>query len=125
VAVVFAREITPPLTSLVKRLDEATTVNKDCHMGSFVVFLSDEEKLADQLKHFAKKEDLKKTILTIDNPAGPGDYDIAKDADVTVLLYVDKTVKANHAYAKGAFTENDIPMIIRDLSKILPKDEKK
>jgi len=117
---VFARKITPSLTSLVKQLDKAAVLNKGCRMGSFVVFLSDKENLADRLKDFAKKEDLKKMVLTIDNPAGPGDYDIAKDAEVTVVLYVDKTVKVNHAYKPGEFTEQAIPTIIRDLNKILP-----
>jgi len=44
----------------------------------------------------------------------------AKDAEVTVVLYVDKTVKVNHAYKPGEFTEQAIPTIIRDLNKILP-----
>jgi len=84
--VVFAREVTDSLTSLVKKIDEATQKNSDARMGSFVVFCSDEEGLKKKLEDLADKEKLKKTILTIDNPAGPEGYDIAKDADVTVLL---------------------------------------
>src|SRR5437667_11270417 len=58
VAMVFAREISAPLTKLIKKIDTCTEKHSDCKMGSFVVFLSDEEKLAEQLKDVAKKEGL-------------------------------------------------------------------
>lgn len=118
---IFAREINDSLTSLVKKLDKATAANKSCRMGSFVVFLSNDEGLEQKLKDLAKKADLKKTVLTIDNPSGPRGYGIAKDADVTVVLYNRRTVKVNHAYKKGAFTEKDVEQIIKELPKILPE----
>lgn len=117
---VFAREVTDGLTSLVKKIDEATEKNNDCRMGSFVVFCSDEEGLRKKLEDLADKEKLKKTILTIDNPAGPEGYDIAKDADVTVILYVKNKVKVNHAYKKGDLTDREVNRILSELPKILP-----
>jgi hypothetical protein len=117
--VVFAREISEPVTSLVKKIDAAT--GKHSAMASFAVFLSDQEGLDKKLKEFADKESIKKTALTIDNPAGPGPYKIAKDADVTVLLYVKKNVKANYAFKKGEMKGQDIDKILGDLSKILPE----
>src|SRR5258707_1049388 len=98
---IFAREISDNLTSLVKKIDVATAKNSDCRMGSFVVFCSDDEGLAKRLEALAKKQDLKKIVLTIDNPAGPAGYNVAKDADVTVVLYRRKTVIANYAFKKG------------------------
>lgn len=122
-AVVFAREITPPLTSLVKKLDEATLQNDACQMGSFVVMLSaDEAGMEKQLKELAKTEKLKETALTIFKPRGPAGYDINPDADVTVLLYVGKVVKVSHAFRKGEFQEKDIDRVLGDLPKILPKN---
>jgi hypothetical protein len=115
---VFAREVSGPLTSLVKKLDEATAKNKSCHMGSFVVFCSDDEKLEKQLKELAAKENLKHIVLTIDNPAGPKAYNVAKEADVTVVLYNKHKVEANHAFRKGEMKDSDIEKIIQDLSKI-------
>jgi hypothetical protein len=123
--VVFAREISDPLTSLVKKLDEATADNSSCKMGSFVVFCSKEEGLEKNLKELAAKEKLKKTILTIDNPTGPSDYKIAKDADVTVILYVKKTSKVNYTFKKGEFKQADVDKILGDLSKILPEKKGK
>jgi hypothetical protein len=119
--VIFAREISDPLTSLVKKIDEATAKNSDCKMGSFVVFCSKEEGLEKKLKELASKEKLSKTILTLDNPAGPSDYKIAKDADVTVILYTKKTAKVNHAFKKGEMKESDVEKILGELDQILPK----
>src|SRR5262245_2197756 len=118
---IFAREISDNLTSLVKKIDEATAENKSARMGSFVVFLSSEEGLEQKLKDLAKKENIKNTVLTIENPAGPRGYDIPKDADVTVVLYNRRMVKSNHAYKKGDFKEKDVQEIVKDIPKILPK----
>jgi hypothetical protein len=118
---IFAREISGPLTSLVKKIDEATADHSDCRMGSFVVFLNDDEGLEAKLKELAKDKNLKKIVLTIDpNPAGPKGYKIAKDADVTVVLYTQQEVKANYAFKKGQLKEADINKIVGEVSKILP-----
>jgi hypothetical protein len=118
---IFAREVSDPLTSLVKRIDQATGQHSDCHMGSFVVFLNDEEKLEKTLKSLAEKEHLSHTVLAIDNPAGPPGYRIPKDADVTVILYLHHAVKANFAYRKGELTPKDIGQIVQNVAKILPE----
>ena len=122
---IFAREINDGLTSLVKKIDEATDKNSDCRMGSFVVFCSDDEGLEKKLKALADKEKLKKIVLTIDNPAGPSGYDVAKDADVTVVLYTHQEVKANFAYKKGELQPKDIDTIVDSLPKILSDKEDK
>lgn len=120
VAMIFARQTSPELTRLIKKIDEATAKNKDHSMGSFVVFLSDSEKLEGELKNLAKKEKLQHCVLSIDNPAGPEGYNVAKEADVTVVLYTRGTVKANHAFRKGELRDKAIDTIISDVAKILP-----
>jgi hypothetical protein len=117
---VFAREINDPLTSLVKKLDAAVAKHNDCKMGSFVVFCNDEEGLPEKAKDLAEKEKLGKVILTVDNVQGPPSYKIAKDAEVTVVLYTKHQVKANYAFKKGDLKDKDIEKIVADLSKILP-----
>jgi hypothetical protein len=122
VAVVFAREITPRLTSLVKKIDEATVKNAGCKMGSFVVMLSDDtDAMKKQLEDLAKKEGLKDVALTVYAKGGPPSYNINPEADVTVLLYVGKVVKANFAYKKGDFQDKDIGTILADLPRITEK----
>src|SRR5271165_6774065 len=97
VAMVFAREISEPLTSLVKKIDAATESNKDKRMRSAVVFLSDQENADKKLKEWANKEGIKTTIIAVDNVTGPPGYHIAKDADVTLVLYTKRRVVANFA----------------------------
>ena len=118
---IFAREVSDPLTSLVKKIDEATAKNKDARMGSFVVFLNDDESLEKKLKEVADKEKIEHTVLSIDNPAGPDGYKVTKDADVTVVLYNKRTVKANYAFKKGELKEEDVNKIVKDIEKILPE----
>jgi hypothetical protein len=108
VAAIFVREITPALTSLVKKLDEATEKGK----AFWVVVLTDDDKAEARLKELAEKEKLKKVTLAIESPAGPPSYKIAKDADVTVLLYQKKTVQKNYAFEKGKLTEKDSEEIV-------------
>lgn len=121
VAVVFARSADCPQTiKLLKKLDELTAKNDKAEMGSYAVYLSDDDKLADKLAEVVKKEGLKNLILSVDNPAGPEKYKISKDADVTVLLYTERKVKVNHTFKKGEIKDSDIESIAKDVAKILP-----
>ena len=117
---IFAREVSDGLTSLVKKIDAATAENKKAKMGSFVVFLSDDENLADSLKALAEKTGIKSCVLSIDNPAGPKGYAVAKEADVTVVLYNKRKVMANHAFQKGQLNAAAIEKVLADIPKILP-----
>jgi hypothetical protein len=119
VVVIFARENNDNLTSLVKKIDAATKENAGKNLKSFVTYLSDDEKLEDQLKKFAEKEGIKATVLSIDNPTGPPAYKIAKEADVTVLMYRKHTVAVNHAFRKGQLDAKAIETVVGDVSKIL------
>jgi hypothetical protein len=121
VAMIFAREVNEPVTKLIKKVDAATAKHSDCQMGSFVVFLSDAEDLQAKLKDVAEKEGIKTTVLSIDNPAGPGGYKVSKDADVTVVLYNQHKVKSNFAFKKGELKDQDIDVVVGDIVKILPE----
>jgi hypothetical protein len=121
---IFAREISDNLTSLVKKIDAATVSNSKAHMGSFVVFLNDDEGFTKKLTEVAKKEGLKECVLTVDtNKAGPTGYDIAKDADITVVLYNRRTVQSNHSFRRGELNPQAIDRIVADISKILPEQK--
>jgi hypothetical protein len=112
------------LTSLVKKIDAATAQHKDAHMGSFVVFCGDEKKFEAQAKELASRDHISHTILTVfDGAAGPSAYHLAKDAEVTVLLYSKRTVKASYGFRANEFTEADADQIIHDLAKILPESK--
>lgn len=121
VAMIFARQSSDSLAKLIKKIDETTAKNKDAKMGSFVVFLSDSEDLGKEMKTWADKEKISTCVLSIDNPSGPKGYNVAKEADVTVVLYTDHKVKANFAFAKGQLKDKNIDEVVSAVSKILPQ----
>lgn len=125
VAMVFAREPSDQLTRLLAKIDATTVQNKSLQMGSFAVFLNDRESLKQELKDTAKKQSLQQIVLSTMEPAGPEGFEVAKDADITVVLYRDFAVQANHAFRASELTDVAIDKIVADLPKILQKYEKK
>ena len=98
---IFAREVSDNLTSLVKKIDAETAKNSDKKLCSFVVFLNDDESTGEKLKTLAEKEGIKKCVLALDNVGGPKAYNVAKDAEVTVVMYNKRKVESNFAFKKG------------------------
>jgi hypothetical protein len=116
---IFAREVSDSLTSLVKKIDDATAKNKDKNMGSFVVFLNDDEAFADKAKALAEKEGIKNLIFSIDNVTGPKAYKVAKEAEVTVVFYNNRKVEVNEAFKKGELNAKAVDKLVDQLPKIL------
>ena len=118
---IFARKLTDDLTSLVKQVDEKVGANKDKKMASFLIVLSEDPAANEaKLKELAKKEGIKNAPLTtFANADGPENYKVSKDAEVTVLLWVGQTVKANHAFAPGKLDKDGIQAVLDDTAKIL------
>lgn len=118
---IFAREITDDLASLVKQVDEVVAKNADKKMAAFLVLLTeDADAAAPKLEELATKHGIKNVPLTIfDGEAGPGDYKIAKDADLTVLMWLKRDVKVNHALKKGKLDAETTKKIVADTETIL------
>ena len=106
---------------LFKAIDAETVKHAKADMNSFAVFQGEKAKLEPQLKDAAKKADLKKLVLAIEDSEDPipAKYNLSKDADVTVILYVDRVVKANYSFTKGKITDKDIETVVKDISKIV------
>ena len=117
----FAREVTPGLTSLVKKLEAATATHADQKFKAVVILLSGDDKAEARLKELAEKEKLKNVVLAVESPDGPGQYNIARDADVTVLQYEKKKVKKNFAFEKGKLTDADADAVAAAVKDILPE----
>ena len=118
---IFARELTDNLASLVKQIDEQVAKHDDQKMAAYVVILAeDADEVAPQLEALAKKHDIKNVPLTIfDGESGPGNYRIAKEADVTVLMWKGLKVTSNHAYKKGELDEKSVQDVVAKTSTIL------
>jgi hypothetical protein len=118
VILIFAREMTKPLSRLVKKLDAEVAKRKSARLRAVVVILSDEDALDNKLKEYGKKQKIEHVNLAIMEPDGPKHYKLSKDADVTALLYKRLKVQANHAFKKGELNENGVEKILADVPKI-------
>jgi hypothetical protein len=118
---IFTRELTDDLASLVKQIDDTVAKNKDQKMAAFVVLLTDDPAGAEkQLVALAEKHGIKNTPLTFfQDTNGPPDYKVSAAADVTVMLWVQQTVRANHAFGKGGLNKAAVKKIVADTAKIL------
>jgi hypothetical protein len=122
----FARDIQGPLSSLLKQFDAAVGKNKESDMRSFAVFLSeDSDEMEGKIKALVEKEKISENVpLTIvEDIAGPPAFKIAKDAEVTVLLYTKGKVVSNFAFKSGEMQDKHVKAILAQLPKILPSEE--
>ena len=115
---VFARKTSEPLASLVKQIDQK--IGENTKLCSFVVIMSREPgKTPEELQKLAHVNDIKHVPLTMfGDPGGPPDYELARNADITVLMWTRHKVKVNHAF-KGELTDKDIGTILADIPKLL------
>jgi hypothetical protein len=123
VVLVFARTSSDPLTKLLQRLDaelaQLRAANKRGHAA--LVMLTDGAGPDEMLKALAERHGFKHVSLSIGDVAGPPNWRIAKDADVTVILYRRQQIEASHAFQKGRLDEKEIDSVMADLSKIITK----
>jgi hypothetical protein len=116
VVCVFARKTSEPLTSLVKQIDEK--LGKDAELKSFVVVLTQADDAADSLRKMAKSAEIKHVPLTLhQDPGEVPSYEIAKEADFTILMWKKGKVKVNHAY-NGDLTDKQVTTIVADIAKL-------
>jgi hypothetical protein len=121
VAVVFTREITDEVASLVKEIDTAVGANQDKNMRGFVVLLTDDADAgAKQLTKLAEDKKISNIPLTVfDGNAGPEKYKISKDAAVNVMMWNKMRVQANHAFGSAKISADDVKKVAADTGKIL------
>jgi len=121
VVTVFTRELTDNVKDLVKKIDAKVGDNKDKKMAAFVVVLTeDPDAIEPKLKTLAEDAKIANTPLTIvEGAAGPPEYKLSKDAEVTVMMWVDSEVKVNQAFAKGKLDKKAIETLVGETKKIL------
>ncbi|MFO1019160.1 MAG: hypothetical protein U0903_00445 [Planctomycetales bacterium] len=121
VVTIFTHKVDENITSLVAQIDKEVGAHKDDKMAAFLVLLSDKPKEeAGKLKDVAKKAEVKNTPLTTyEDSEGPAGYKLSKDAETTVMMWVEGKVKVNHAFAKGQLDKKAVEAIVADTKKIL------
>jgi hypothetical protein len=127
-ALIFAREVSDQLTSLVKTIDKqlgesATRHREPNKLGVFVVFCSDDPGLEKQLQKLIAKEGLKHIVFSIsaDKAKGPPGYQIAREAELTVVVYQPRyRVSDNVVLDAVDLTADKSNEIMKLLKKVLP-----
>jgi hypothetical protein len=128
VALIFARETSDSLTSLVKKIDQrmaAAAGKTPNRLGAFVLFANNSNGLDQKLRVMAATEDLKSVSLSIGGPPG-NPYELNNEADVTVVIYSigrrsQQNVRANFALRGWELDDAKVDAIVRALSDVLPK----
>lgn len=115
---IFARQINGPLISLIKQVNKKLADNDDVK-GFVVILTEDSDATKKELKKVAKDHGIEHLPLTlIEGAAGPKNYKIAKDAEVTVMMWRRQKVVANHTYGKGELNEKAIEKIASEIPSV-------
>ena len=72
-----------------------------------------------KLKEIAKKEKISVPLTIMEGESGPKEYQLQKDAETTVMMWVDGTLKVNEAFAKGKLDKKSVESVAGQTKKIL------
>lgn len=120
------KKIDDELVALLKELDllvaPAGKIKGDSKHAFLVYLTEDPDVAAKELKAVAKKAKLKNIPLTIyDELTGPRPYKLSKDAEITVMMWKDTKVTANHAFAAGGLEKEDVKVVLESAKKHLKR----
>jgi hypothetical protein len=121
VVLVLARTASDALTALMKRIDAelaASSVERK-KIRALLVMLTDEVGLEAKLKELADKHRIRHVSVSVADAAGPSSWRIARDADITVIVYARRKVEANHAFGKGELDDQGIDTVIAELPRLV------
>ncbi len=120
---IFTRKADARLASLIKQLDAELPKHEDQKLSAFVNLIGspDVDALKKTATQFGKKNQSEHVAIVVpeDSENGPADYNINPQAEVTVIIYRDGKVAANHAFAPGKLDAKAISAVINDTAKIL------
>lgn len=122
-AVVFARNLTDPLGKLLAKLETAGAIPaaKDSGYKVWMTQLADKADL-EGLGKWAQTQGLKTVpVGAFEDADGPPSYKLAKDADVTVLLFTKQKVVANFAFRAGELTDKQVEEVAKAVPQLFEK----
>ncbi len=119
------RDITDELARLVKRIDSLVDDPADNAQTkkAFIVLITDDpEEAQPRLEQLAESRKLKHIPLTIfDGVRGPPGYQIARKAEVTVMMWKDNRVEINRAFAAGQLDDSAVNKVVADAKHFVSK----
>ena len=125
--VVFARNLNLSLAKLCQRLDQAVVEYHKAELRAWVTLLSDDQLSLDpRVVQWGKKYALRSIPIGVfEDVGGPPSYLLARDADVTVLLFVKQKVVANFAFREGELSSEKVAEVMKALPRIVGEKKEK
>ncbi|MFO0808089.1 MAG: hypothetical protein U0746_05660 [Gemmataceae bacterium] len=120
-AIVFARTLSEPLGKLTAKLDQAIGDKRVPELRGWLTMLSDAKQTDTETKlvDWGRKHAIKVMPLgAFEDLVGPPSYRLAREADVTVLLFVKQKVVANFAFRTGELTDARIDEVAKGMEKL-------
>jgi hypothetical protein len=117
--IVFARSVSDPLAKLMLACDEAVAARPKDAMRAWMTVLGEKTIGLDDLAKWATKAGLKSVPVGVfDDPVGPPSYKLADDADVTVIVFENRKVRANFAYRKGELNDAAVKTVSEHFARL-------
>lgn len=119
--VIFARHLGDPLGKLVKQVEKAVQDNQAAKLNAWVTFLhKDQASIDGKVVEWGKKHAVSAVPLGVfEDEGGPPSYRLSKDADVTILLFVNRKVVANFAFRADELTDARAEDVMKALPRIV------
>jgi hypothetical protein len=126
VVLVFAHDGSDALKNLLQKLDAAVEKHRGARLHAAAVLLHEgyakdddtRRKVLADAEQFATQAGLKRVVVAVDDPAGLKEFNLHKDADVTVLLYRRQRVVANYAFPKDGMKDTNVDAILAAADKM-------
>lgn len=121
--VVFARNPSDMLGKLAGKLDKALAEHKAAQLRSWITFIGkDHETFDRQLLDWSKQHGIKSVpVGTFKNDGGPPTYLVAREADVTVVLFVKRKVVVTFAFRAGELTDDAANHVLQAVPRLVDK----
>lgn len=118
---IFARTPNEPLGKLAAQLDKAVAANKAADVRAWITFLHDDQPAFDpQVVRWTQKYGLKTIPAGVfEDLVGPPSYKLAREADVTLVLFVKRKVVANFAFRAGELTDEAAVEVMKAFPRII------
>lgn len=120
--VVFSRKLSKPLGQLVVKCNDWVGTQPKDTARSWMTVLGEKTVSLDDLAKWAKQAGIQSVPVGVfDDPVGPPSYKLSGEAEVTVLLWVNRKIVANFAFRENELNDEAIKKIGEAMGKLVEK----